>query len=554
VGTWAIDLGTSNTAVAGWRPAQNAARRAELRPVARSADPDRPLDTPGQVPTVLELLEPDLATRASLIWPLRGRVDWGRLAVIGEPARQAHHALPRPSFCNGFKSALSRDPQQVVARLPDRTVSAREAMRAFLRELLSEIAEEAGERPSALVFTTPIEAFEAYRGELRSAAAWLGVRDVRFVDEPVAAALGYGLGLGAPRRVLVFDMGGGTLHAAMIELRPRGVERGEAQVLAKHGRAVGGNLVDRWILEDVCARVGIRLDAAPQEVDALWQRVILGEARRVKERAHFVEAETFVFTAPEELRGAQARLAGRDAVVPFGRSDLRALLEKRGLYALLDEVIGDVVGRAGAPDEVLMVGGSTLLPGVFPWFEHRFGRDRVRAWQPFEAVSLGAAVFAGGGFAATDHIVHDYAIRTTDARTGDPVYTTIVPAGTPFPSNGPIWRRQLVPTCALGTPETLFKLVIAEVGQARGDGARFGWDASGNLQPLGRPGEAPNIVPLNEANPTLGTLDPPHPPGDRTPRLDVAFSVNADRWLCATVADLRTQKTLLEAEPVARLL
>jgi hypothetical protein len=38
--------------------------------------------------------------------------------------------------------------------------------------------------------------------------------------------------------------------------------------------------------------------------------------------------------------------------------------------------------------------------------------------------------------------------------------------------------------------------------------------SSGNLQPLGRPGEAPNIVPLNEANPTLGTLDPPHPPGD----------------------------------------
>ena len=62
--------------------------------------------------------------------------------------------------------------------------------------------------------------------------------------------------------------------------------------------------------------------------------------------------------------------------------------------------------------DVLMVGGSTLLPGVYDTFEEAFGRDRVRAWQPFEAVAYGAAAFATGSLTKSDFIVHDYSLRT----------------------------------------------------------------------------------------------------------------------------------------------
>jgi hypothetical protein len=62
------------------------------------------------------------------------------------------------------------------------------------------------------------------------------------------------------------------------------------------------------------------------------------------------------------------------------------------------------------------------------------------------------------------------------------------------------------------------------------------------------------IVALNEASPTLGFLDPPHQPGDRRPRLEVAFGVNAERWLVATVTDLHTRRQLMRSEPVVRLL
>ncbi len=204
-----------------------------------------------------------------------------------------------------------------------------------------------------------------------------------------------------------------------------------------------------------------------------------------------------------------------------------------------------------------MVGGSTLLPGIYPYFEERFGRDRVRAFQPFEAVAYGACAFAAESFTQSDYIVHDYAFVTHHSKTHEPQYTVIVPRGTRFPTPPKLWKRQLVPTCSLGEPEKIFKLVICEIGKDSGEDRRFSWDAEGNVRKLGgeaTSGDVAVVVPLNESNPTLGYLDPPHPPSDRSPRLEIAFGVNEDRWLIATVMDLRTGKLLMNEEPVVRLL
>jgi hypothetical protein len=153
-----------------------------------------------------------------------------------------------------------------------------------------------------------------------------------------------------------------------------------------------------------------------------------------------------------------------------------------------------------------------------------------------------------------DFIVHDYAFLTHDARTREARHTVVVPRGTRIPTPFDLWKGQLVPTCSLGEPERLFKLVICEI--ARGDGGprRLVWDASGDLHRVGgSSGEAEVVVPLNESSPTLGHLDPPHAPSDRRPRLGVAFGVNANRWLVATVQDLLTGKELMREEPVVRL-
>jgi hypothetical protein len=131
----------------------------------------------------------------------------------------------------------------------------------------------------------------------------------------------------------------------------------------------------------------------------------------------------------------------------------------------------------------------------------------------------------------------------------------VVPRGTRFPTPPAFWQRQLVPTCSLGEPEQVFRLVICEIARGDGDERRFVWDAGGDLHQLGGDrGEPAVIVPLNAASPTLGYLDPPHRPHDRKPRLEIAFAVNAERWLVATVRDLLTRRELMREEPVVRLI
>ena len=64
----------------------------------------------------------------------------------------------------------------------------------------------------------PVGSYESYRAEVSAVLGRLGVRRVRFVDEPVAAAIGYSLSTGKRRDVLVVDFGGGTLDLALVLL------------------------------------------------------------------------------------------------------------------------------------------------------------------------------------------------------------------------------------------------------------------------------------------------------------------------------------------------
>lgn len=556
---WAIDLGTTNTGVATWDAAARKPRFLELADVCRKPTGDDPMEAPRVVPSAVHLLEP----KGLGAWRMFRKRLWGSHGLIGRAALEKNEGEPHREFAPTFKAALMRSPMKPVARLGDHVYTARDVARVFLRELTRTVKLATGERWRSLVFTTPVDAYETYRAELVTLSRELGIDDVRFLDEPVAAALGYGLGLGAARRVLVVDMGAGTAHVALVDIDIKGAEQGVCKVIAKAGRQLGGNLVDRWLVDEFCRRLDYPLSDAQKGDDdkRFWYLMMLDEARRVKESVFFNEKDAFYLTPPDEMRAWEARVRGdAQRLLEVTRGDVAAILESRSYYADLRAMLDEVMAASGggAVDDVLLTGGSTLLPGIYQVFEERFGRDRVRAWQPFEAVAFGAACYAAGALSQSDTVVHDYAIQTFHPQSNEPMHTVVVPRGTRVPTVPDLWKRQLVPTCALGEPETFFKLVLCEIGRAEPEERRFAWDEAGQLRKLGgkddRAGDAQVVVPLNASNPTLGELAPPHQPGDKTPRLEIAFGVNADRWLVATVEDLKTKKRLMQDKPVVRIL
>jgi molecular chaperone DnaK (HSP70) len=560
---WALDLGTTNSGVARWDEETGQPQLVELAEVCRRPEGSDPLEAPRLVPSAVHLIEnPGLLDRLGSWPPIARRLFLGHTALIGRKALERNRDVAHPAFVPAFKPALAYESLRPLARVGRRGVTAREAARAFLRELLFEVKRGTGHRVRDLVVTSPVSAFETYRAELQGILRRLGVRRLRFLDEPVAAALGYGLSLARERLVLVVDIGGGTMHVVLVRLSPRGAMAGEAQVLAKQARPLGGHAVDGWVLGSVCEEMGYPLVESCDDDDArFWRRLMLAEACRVKEAVFFDETAVFRVTPPGLLDLRDHRRPG-SGVVTLTRGRLGDILTERGFYRALEHCLEEIFEGGAARsrledvEEVLLVGGSTLLPGVFALLEKRFERRRLRAWQPFEAVAYGAASFAAEQMSQLDFIVHDYAFLTHDAKTGEARHTVIVPRGTRFPTRLDLWKRQVVPTCALGEPETIFKLVICEVARSDGHERRFVWDAAGDLHKVGgsEGGERQVVVPLNEASPTLGYLDPPHPPGDRTPRLEIAFGVNEERWLVATVRDLLTGKDLMRAEPVVRLM
>jgi len=247
----------------------------------------------------------------------------------------AHHwASASRAPARSFKRALRLDGSQPVARMGSATVSARLAAQVFLREVLRALRRQrrpAGLRgwlraslglwPHTRTIPVPVDGYETYSREVRTLARRCGVARVRSLDEPVAAALGYGLDIRRAMTLLVVDFGGGTLDLAVVRLGGPEAEHGRSEVLATLARELGGDTVDEWLMEEWCQRSGNVQEQVRH--DLKWRTEAL------KQR----------LSRPAAPPDALERL-------PFTRQEFIALLEKRGLYQELTQGVEQVLREA----------------------------------------------------------------------------------------------------------------------------------------------------------------------------------------------------------------
>jgi molecular chaperone DnaK (HSP70) len=301
---------------------------------------------------------------------------------------------------------------------------------------------------------------------------------------------------------------------------------------------LGGDDVDRWIIEKF-------VPSAVRDIPA-WHQDLKWEAARVKEQASLRGESIFQF------RGLKPQ--------PFTREDLVNLLSERGLYDEIGKAVVEMrrqLEEANVPedykqfDEVLLVGGSTLLPGVAGVVDElcRPAIVRYPERQPelvFTYVALGAARFASGA-PIEDHIYHDYALSVHNDRTRQVEYELLVPRGTRYPTPPEFTTRYYADYN--GMTEMSFR--VCEIGRL--GHAPVSWEQ--------RPNGASYWIPQKESHSgmvvTLNPADEPihlSPAGrGNSPRLRVTYSVNEDRWLCMTVYDLVRKAYLRIEEPVVRL-
>ena len=258
----------------------------------------------------------------------------------------------------------------------------------ILKALRARAARALGHEVRRAVITVPAYFTDAQRQATREAGEIAGLEVVRIVNEPTAAALSYESGGEGSRRILVYDLGGGTFDVSVVA-----IEDGVVEVLASTGdNRLGGDDFDAVIAERLATHVETELGIG----DARENQLLQARLRRAAEQAK-IELSTRPWVRVEEdhvatVDGEPKHLSCELSRADFER-DIDELLARtmRSVTTALD----DAGVRPGQLDRILLVGGSTRIPCIARLLAERLGQEPHGEVDPDLCVALGAAVQAG---------------------------------------------------------------------------------------------------------------------------------------------------------------
>jgi molecular chaperone DnaK len=524
----AIDFGTSNTVLAVWNPDRKEGVTLNIPEFSRQYPQEG--ETISVVPSVIHYTED--ARR------------W-----IGEQVmtRGLYHS--RRTFRWMKRYITQRSPIKV--KLDDGEITPFVAGRDFLSTLLLFAARELDLKGEEIGLSVPVESFEHYEEWLSSVAETAGLPRFRLIDEPSAAALGYGAHIQPGHVYLIFDFGGGTMHAAVVLMEPE--ERTQSgrrcRVLGKAGKYIGGATIDQWIFAEVLKQNG-RQDY--EESIRVISNSLLVECERAKESL----SSTTETDLSIEVPGTDQKIT-----TSLTRTRLEELLDQHELFSEINRTIRSALNAArerGYDEDcihsVLMVGGSSAIPSVQRTIRQVFGAERLLYHRPLDAVARGAAAFVAG-VDFYDHIQHDYSIRFVNPKSGAYEYRVIVKRGTPYPTTQPI-SHLVVKSSFDG--QTQLGIAIFEMSEQKADsapGLEIVFDPSGAarmMQVSPQEQEDRRLYWMNEKNPTF--LFANSPGGQGEPRFTVDFGVDANKRLTITARDLKSGTLAFANQPVVKLI
>jgi molecular chaperone DnaK (HSP70) len=512
--------------------------------------------------TVVSILEPDTKTPKTLRFPSLSRVfslgdtmasgaeiavipslvyvDNGRQLIIGEKVRSQRLGLSQPHrFFRAFKRDLAADFQTPARTIEDQIFDSQTVAVEFLSRIWQEVL-AANIEPSLVIFTVPVGTFERYLDWFKDIAIELQLPTVKFVDESTAAALGYAIERPGSI-VLVADFGGGTLDLSLVKTSPLGTDelKLQAEVLAKTDVYVGGEDIDRWIVEDSLMQLGTDREKIGevgwQNLLAIAERLKIRLTTNPTARESWLDEETFM-----------------SYDLSLEQSQLEDLLEQRQLLEQFRQAIDEIITlglRKGIQkidiEQILLVGGSCQIQAIQQLFISYFGKQRVQLHKPFEAVAHGAlALTKIAGL--TDYLRHSYCIRLWEPYNRTYNYLNLFEAGVKYPCQ----REESLILQAAVAGQTELMLDIGEVAQF--STAEVTYDALGrmNSSPVHQQTQYRSLE-RDHNSVCLAKLEPPGELG--IDRLAVDFAITDQRMLVVTVTDLLTNQVLVQQQSIAKL-
>ncbi|MDD2201697.1 MAG: Hsp70 family protein [Firmicutes bacterium] len=317
-----------------------------------------------------------------------------------------------------------------------------EALSALIiKKLVTDAQTLLGTELPAAVITVPAYFDDARRQATMDAGKIAGLNVLAIVNEPTAAALAYGMSNpDLNRRIIVYDLGGGTFDVTVLE-----IEEGKIRVVATDGdHMLGGKDFDDRIImhcaEEFRKEHGIDLLDDPEALQDLRQR-----AEEAKKALSIRESAKIAVSAQGERHTVELSRDEFEEMTAdlLGRSEL-----------LLDAVLQSAELTWNDIDQVLLVGGMTRMPAVQKLISKASGKEPAVNINPDEAIAHGAAIYAGIILAEQgdpdiiltdagrklrhtkieDVTSHSYGILLVDSTTGEDINEIMIPKNSPVPA------------------------------------------------------------------------------------------------------------------------
>ena len=276
---------------------------------------------------------------------------------------------------------------RITSPITKREYAPEELIGNIIKKLIDDAETYLGENVDAAVITVPAYFNDSQRQATRDAAILAGISVERILNEPTSAALAYGFDKSSSRKVLVFDLGGGTFDVSLMS-----ISNGVFDVKATSGDTqLGGNDFDQrivdWLAEDFLAKNKLDLRRDRQSLQRLTEA-----AEKAKQELSGVQTTPislpFISTGKDGPLHIETTLSRKKY-----ESLCNDLLDR--LFDPVNTVIDDSGWNPEDIDEVVLVGGSTRMPMVKQLVKTLVPNPPCQSVNPDEVVAIGAAIQGG---------------------------------------------------------------------------------------------------------------------------------------------------------------
>ncbi|GAC1413484.1 MAG: molecular chaperone DnaK [Candidatus Doudnabacteria bacterium] len=305
-----------------------------------------------------------------------------------------------------------------------------EQISAFILQKIKKDAESyTGAPVSKAVITVPAYFDDAQRQATKNAGEIAGLEVVRIINEPTAAALAYGIDkVGQEQKILVFDLGGGTLDVTIMDFG-----QGVFEVVSTSGDTqLGGKDMDTALINYITSEF-----KKENGIDITADKMAMNRVRESAEKAKIELSTTMETDLNLPFITADAN-GPKHLALKITRAKLEELVKPiiEKLRHPMEQAIADAKLTPAQIDKIILVGGPTRMPIVYKFVETFVGKEVERGIDPMEAVAKGAAIQAGVlGGEVKDILLLDVTPLTLGIETMGGIRTPLIDRNTTVPTS-----------------------------------------------------------------------------------------------------------------------